>query len=198
MPAKPGVVSSFDGKTFGTVDDAPALGISGSGATDLLAELVKSGAVTRGGELLPPDETPAFSERISIRNGEACFDIAEGVFLSASDVRKLQLAKAAIRAALSLLLKKSGTRLSDIDAFFLAGAFGTALSAKSAETIGLIPHELLSVCTSVGNSALRGAVLALFSEDAKAKLCALRDKAIVVELSGDSEFEEEFLKFIPM
>ncbi len=198
MTAERGAVISFDGKEFKTVDDAPPCGIAGSGAIDILARLVSSGAVDKGGRLLPPDETPAFSNRISIRNGEVCFNISDEVFLSASDIRKLQLAKAAIRASLSLLLKKSGTRLSEIKNFYLAGVFGISIKVASAVAIGLIPKELASLCKPTGNSALHGAVLALLEDDVEDKLSTITKVAKHVELSGNSEFEDEFLRFIPM
>lgn len=198
MTAESGAVISFDGKEFKTVDNAPPCGIAGSGVIDILSELVKSGAVDKGGRLLSPDETPAFSDRISMRNDEVCFDISNEVFLAASDIRKLQLAKAAIRASLSFLLKKSETALSEINSFYLAGAFGASIRTSSASDIGLIPHELASICKPSGNSALQGATLALFEDDIKEKLAKITDVTHHVDLSGDAEFEEEFLRFIPM
>lgn len=198
MTAERGAVIAFDGKEFTTVDDSPPCGIAGSGAIDILSELVKTGAVDKGGRLLPPDETPAFSDRISMRNDEVCFDISNEVFLAASDIRKLQLAKAAIRAALSLLLKKSDTSLSEIGTFYLAGTFGSAIRTDAASDIGLIPEELTSVCKPSGNSALRGAVIALFENDISDKLTQITNSVTHIELSGASEFEDEFLKFIPM
>ena len=198
MTAESGAIISFDEKEFITVDNATPCGIAGSGAIDILSELVKKGAVDKGGRLLPPDETPAFADRISTQNGEACFCISDDVFLTASDIRKLQLAKAAIRASLSLLLKKSDTALTEIDTFYLAGAFGASIKTSSASAIGLIPKELVSVCTPSGNVALRGAILALFEEDIAKKLENIKDVTRHIELSGDADFEEEFLRFIPM
>ena len=198
MTAERGAIIAFDGNEFKTADNAPPCGIAGSGAVDILSELLRTGAVDHGGRLLPPSETPAFSERITIRNGEVCFDVSDTVFLTAGDIRKLQLAKAAIRASLSLLLKKSNTTLSEIETFCLSGAFGMALSKTSAGNIGLIPGELLPVCKEIGNSALRGAVLALFEEDIKDRLPQMAKQVKHIELSNDADFEEEFLSFIPM
>ncbi len=198
MTAERGAVISFDGQEFKTVDDAPPCGIAGSGAIDILASLVSSGAVDKGGRLLPPDETPAFSERLATRNGEVSFLVSENVFLTASDIRKLQLAKAAIRASLALLLKRSETALSEIKSFYLAGTFGASLKAASAAAIGLIPQELSSVCKPSGNTAHSGAVLALFEDDIGDRLSKMKNAAKHVELSGDPEFEDEFIRFIPM
>lgn len=198
MTAESGAVIAFDGKEFKTVDDAPPCGIAGSGAIDILSELVKSGVVDNGGRLLSPDETLSLSDRISIRHDEVCFDISNEVFLSASDIRKLQLAKAAIRAAISLLLKKSSTAFSEIETFFLAGTFGAAIKVTSASDIGLIPKELISVCKPSGNTSLRGAILALFEDDITNKLTQITNAVTHIELSGDAEFEDEFLRFIPM
>ena len=48
----------------------------------------------------------------------------QAVLLTQKDIRQMQLANAAIRAGIELLLKKSGTQSTDIQQLLLAGAFG--------------------------------------------------------------------------
>ena len=81
--------------------------------------------------------------------------------LRAADIRKLQLAKAAVRAGVELLMKRAGVTAQDIDEVYLAGGFGTRLNIQSAAAIGLIPPELADKTRAVGNASLDGAHRAL-------------------------------------
>ncbi len=198
MPAEPGAVTGFDVASFTTVGNLPPRGIAGSGAIDLLAQLSSIGVIDKGGRLLPPDEAPFFRERLSFSDGEVVFSISGNVFLSATDIRKLQLAKAAIRAALSLLLIRSETTICEIDSVYIAGAFASSVNPENAAKAGLIPPELLPVCIPVGNASLDGACKALYDNNSLSKLIALQKNTTHIELSGDSDFEDEFLKHIHM
>lgn len=198
MSAEDGAICAYDGKTFKTINNTFPRGIAGSGAIDILASLLHCGAVDAGGRLLLSDEAPAIKENLSMINGEVAFFISENVYLSASDIRKLQLAKAAIRAAITLLLRRSKTDITEIKNVFLAGAFGEAINAKHAAEIGLIPKEFLKIATPVGNASLSGARRLLFSDSSKKLLNEIKASSIHVDLSCDPDFEEEFLNSISM
>jgi uncharacterized 2Fe-2S/4Fe-4S cluster protein (DUF4445 family) len=81
--------------------------------------------------------------------------------LTQQDVRELQLAKGAIAAGIHLLLRQAGAELADLHRIWLAGAFGNYISRASARRIGLLPFPPEKVIPA-GNTALRGAKLALF------------------------------------
>ena len=78
---------------------------------------------TARGRLLEPDELPkGLRETVSInKKGNLSFTVAPGVKLRAADIRKLQLAKAAVRAGVELLMKRAGVTAQDIDEVYLAG-----------------------------------------------------------------------------
>ncbi len=198
MPAEPGAVVAFDGVSFSTINGLSPRGIAGSGAIDILSLLVSRGVIEKSGRLLPPDESPHFKDRLKIFDGDVIFSISDDVFLSAMDVRKLQLAKAAIRAALSLLLIRSETSLAQIDCVYIAGSFGASVNVNNAATIGLIPRELLPVCCPAGNTSLMGAQKALFDESSLSDIQSIVSNSTHIELSNDAEFEDEFLKNINM
>ncbi len=198
MQASPCSVCSFDGKRFSTVGKKKPCGISGSGAIDILAYLLSVGAVDPSGRLLPPDESPLPPSKLTVVNGEVRFNISDNVYLSASDVRKLQLAKAAIRAALHTLLEKSGTDEHEVGSVFLAGAFGTNIKIENAVRIGLIPASFLLKCTPCGNTSLKGATLALLSKRHESAITKIKDICTHIELSDASGFEDKFLGYIPM
>lgn len=86
-------------------------GLCGSGLVDLAAVLLHLGAITPAGRLLPPEEAPAaLRSRLRVDEyGGARFYLTPEVYLTAADVRALQLAKAAIAAGIRVLAARSGT-----------------------------------------------------------------------------------------
>jgi len=60
---------------------------------------------------------------------------------------------------------KQGVELEDVSKVFLAGTFGKNIRSESLGTIGLIPKELASDITLVGNSTKAGATMALLSKE---------------------------------
>ena len=114
------------------------------------------------------------------------------VFISQSDVRKLQLAKGAVRTGIETLLEVTGVAKDGLDAVRLAGNFGAGLEARAAMRIGLIPELDPARVEVVGNAALRGAVLALLSRrnGRMAERAALH--ARFLELGGKPEFQARF------
>ena len=198
MNAEDGAVYSFDCGAYKTIGNKPPRGLCGSGAIDVAAELLRLGVITGGGTLLPPDEAPTMQSRLSVTDGEVRFHISDSVFLSASDVRELQLAKAAIRAAMHTLFSKCGISASDLHAIYLSGAFGAHIKKENAVALGIIPKELLLKAIPCGNTSLDGARLALLSEKRRKELSLIAKKCSVTELSGDPVFDEAFLNYIAM
>ena len=81
--------------------------------------------------------------------------------ITQNDVRAIQLAKAALRAGIELLLDHAGRpEVTDIR---LAGAFGAHIDPVHAMVLGLVPDCPVEGVRSVGNAAGAGAVHALLS-----------------------------------
>ena len=184
-----------DGKLFyEVIGGGEAKGLCGSGLVDLAALLCREGIVTASGLLLPPDEAPdqwaAYLKEDEDGNG--VFFLTPSVYLTARDIRQLQLAKAAVAAGIRVLLKKSGTDLSEIQGLYLAGGFGSFLDPHSAADIGMLPKELTEKTTVLGNASLAGASMALTDEGARARLRDIQRACRYIELSGDRDFNEEY------
>ena len=79
-----------------------------------------------------------------------------------TDVRAIQLAKAALYAGARLLMDKLG--IDKVDRIKLAGAFGTYIDPKYAMVIGLVPDCPLDKVAGVGNAAGTGARMALLNK----------------------------------
>lgn len=180
---------------FETVAGATASGICGSGIVDLLACLLEAGAIDGSGLLLTPDEAPEACRAYldEDENGLGVFTLAPEVTLTAADVRKLQLAKAAVRAGIELLLAHAGARPQDIEEAYLAGGFGTRVDTANAAKIGLIPPELAERTRGIGNAALSGAQRALCEPDGFERLLEIRRRCEYIELAGSAEFAGAFV-----
>ncbi len=116
-------------------------------------------------------------------------ELANGVTLTQRDVREVQLAKGAIAAGIDILMRELGVTEKDIRHLYLAGGFGNYIDKKSACAIGLLPPELLSRVTPIGNAAGTGARLMLPGPE---RAEALRRHMEYVELSGRKDFQELF------
>lgn len=124
------------------------------------------------------------------------------VYLTQGDIRRLQLAKAAIAAGVRTLLRRAGIRAEELARVELAGGFGSSLSPGAACAIGLLPPALAlpgagpdpARVRAVGNAAGEGAALALLRADARAALCALAARCQYIELATDPEFQQAYLE----
>ena len=106
----------------------------------------------------------------------------------------MQVAKAAIRAGISVLLERSGTAREEIERVYVAGAFGSHIKDEALARIGLLDKGWLGRVESVGDAALEGAKLALLGEDPKKEAEEIARRTSYVSLSGSRHFEREFIR----
>ncbi|MGA3023266.1 MAG: ASKHA domain-containing protein [Bryobacteraceae bacterium] len=144
-----------------------ARGICGSGLVDAAACGVELGLIGANGRLT---------------NADKRLPLADGIALTQSDVRELQLAKGAMAAGLRMLAGGG------VEKLCLAGAFGNYIRQASARAIGLLPEDL--AVEPVGNSALRGArALLLTPSTRQARVRKIAALSRHVELAADPDFQ---------
>lgn len=199
MGGAPGAISKVsyenDRIQCSVLGGGEAVGICGSGLVDALAVMLRCGAVEENGRMVPPDEAPT-AIQARLRRGEdggMRFYLTEKVYVSATDVRQLQLAKSAIRAGIETLLATRGESYPHISQVLIAGGFGAYMDVRSACGIGLLPPALLDRTRHVGNSAGAGAALALDAGQ-RAQLQAITDKCTYLELSASAMFMEKYIE----
>ncbi|NLM86951.1 MAG: ATP-binding protein [Clostridiales bacterium] len=159
------------------IGDATAASICGSGLIDAVAALL---------DLELVDETGAMDEPSLIIQG--------AVRLFRQDIRSVQLAKAAIAAGIDTLLNHAGLSPEQVDAFYLAGGFGSHLDLDSAARIGLMPGALTRKARVIGNASLDGASLLLLNQDTLDQARALAAASRHVALGGNPRFNEAFME----
>ena len=160
-----------------------AIGICGTGMIDLVYELRKHQMI---------DEHGTYSDLYF----DTGYELAEKVKFTQNDIRELQMAKAAIRAGVDILVKKAGIAFDEVDNCYLAGGFGTKIDIKKAAGIGLIPKELEMKTIPAGNTVLAGTKEVLLSRISKEELEKIQTMADVINLAEENDFEELYLSYM--
>ena len=197
MPGTAGAVQKAvmkDRLELEVIGDTAVKGICGSGLIDVIAVLVEQGVIDAYGRLLPPEEAPdGWQDRLEEdEHGNGRFRIADGVYLTAGDVRQVQLAKAAAAAGIRILLDTAGLKPEEIRTVFLAGGFGCSLDPVSAEKIRMFPAGFAGKTKTVGDASLSGAAMALLKEENLQRLKETALQCRYLELSGHPAFNRVY------
>ncbi len=174
------------------IGEVPAVGICGSGVIDALATLAQAGIIDRRGRIR------AVHPGVREVEGRREFRLAPQVTLTQEDVRAVQLAKAAIRAGIDLLLREAGLVDAAIERVVIAGAFGVYLNVSSAIAIGMFPALPLERFVQVGNAAGVGVRMVLQSEVARERARRLAVSCRHVDLGSRPDFQTTFMKAIAL
>lgn len=130
------------------IGNVPAAGICGSGLIDAVAVLLERGELGEFGEII---------------SGKPEITLCDEVKLTARDIQEFQLAKAAISAGLTILLRKLELSAQEISRVYIAGAFGNYINLENMLRTGMMDFPIERF-HKLGNSALIGAKMFLFSE----------------------------------
>ena len=193
-----GVETRGESVRLDVIGGVAPVGICGSGLVEAASALLKAGVMDASGRIKDPDEVDTnLSVRIKAGEEGNSFVLYKGasgtVTLTQADIRSLQVAKSAIRAGVSVVLKKAGIGPVDIDSTYIAGAFGSSLKPEGLAAIGLLDAVWAENTEFIGDAALKGAELAL-RNDKKAEAGELARKTRYVPLSGSRHFEKEFIR----
>jgi uncharacterized 2Fe-2S/4Fe-4S cluster protein (DUF4445 family) len=185
----------------------PPRGICGSGLISLLAEMFITGVIDKRGNLAP---SLSRGERSRVRQGEHGpeYVIAWGdetehgqdIVITKVDIDNLMRAKGAIYAGYTVLAKSVGIDdLSAVEHMLIGGAFGQYINVEKAIQIGLLPDLPWEKFEFLGNTSLRGALLALLNRDYRQQIAEMAQKMTYLELSADNTFYDAFTSalFLP-
>ena len=183
-----------DSVQYQTIDEAPPLGICGSGIVDAMAQLYLVGIIDKHGRM--KSDHPHL--RIHKKQPQFVLVTKEerggrpAIVITQQDVRELQLAKAAIRTGIQVLLETSGCSEEEIKQVIIAGAFGTYINVSSAVTIGMLPPLPPDRFRQVGNAAGMGAKLALVSGSKRSQAQNIASQVHYIELATAPNFMSTF------
>ena len=177
-----------------TINQAPPVGLCGSGILDAVSALrsanilTPTGAMRRQHARVMGESHNVFYEVVpSAQTGHG-----RPVVISRSDVNEVQLAKAAIRAGIKLLVEQAGLAESDVERVIVAGAFGNYIDLAGAVAIGMFPPLPLERFRQVGNAAGIGAKRLLINAQERVRATALVRDLHYVELTNHPAFTDRF------
>jgi len=202
MRAVPGAIERaqfFQGEWHcSTIEGEPPVGICGSGILDVVAALLTSRQIDSAGRF-----TDNAKRRIDFDSGGAIVLVpaaltgtGKDILVTRSDIREIQLAKAAIRAGIDALLRATNTQPEQIDHFIIAGAFGTYLNPTSAVQIGMFPKLPHDRYQQIGNAAGAGAQQMLVSLESRKEAEAILERMTYIELTTDTGFMDAYVDSI--
>ncbi len=205
MAALPGAIFSVrqcEGRLVTeSIEAAHPVGICGSGVIDAVSLLLEEGVMDPTGRLLDQSEISSpLGSRIQELEGERHFllyrDAAGFVSLSQADIRQIQLAKAAVRAGLEVLLDKAGIVADSLKEVIITGSFGTSLSFDSLKSIGVLTQNMVNNSRFIREGALAGVICQLSSPSSAEAIEKLSTSLRIIPLSGTPLFERHFLMHI--
>lgn len=167
-------------------------GLCGSAIIEVIAEMFLAGVCDKHGVISaalaqhsPFIEADGRTFRYVIRSGTT------PLYVNQNDVRQIQLAGAALRAGIDLLMEHAG--IPAINDIRLAGAFGTHIDPLYALVLGLVPDCLPSAVVSVGNSSGAGAVRMLVSASQRVEVGECVKRITKIETATEPRFQELFV-----
>ncbi len=188
MPGIPGAIAkaSLLGRQrmiTTTILGVPAIGICGTGILEIVSELWKYRIIDENGTL--PEQYQ--------KDG---FPVAKGIAFTQEDIRQVQMAKAAIRVGMEVLLQTAGMPAEKVDRVLVAGGFGTALNIEKAAMIGLFPKDVQDKIKLLGNSALEGAIDCIKDPQATEEMQQIAEKAVEKNLAMQEDFQEKYIRYM--
>jgi len=174
-----------------------AKGICGSGIIGVVAEMFKAGIIDKSGRFVKDVKTPRIRRDIEGKPEYVLAwadetSIGTDIAVTQSDVRALQLAKAALYTGAKLMMKRLG--ITKLDRVVLAGAFGSHIDREASMTLGLFPDCPIDKVYAVGNAAGDGARMALINKGKRTEANERARWVEFLEIATNPEFEREFMQ----
>jgi len=209
MRASTGAIEEvwINGATYETsyrvIGNGKPKGICGSGLISLLSEAFLTGVVDRAGNVnltLPSPrvrEGAHGAEYVVAWGSET--ESGQDIVISRVDIDNLLRAKAAIYAGFSVLAEQVGIPLENVAKVQVGGSFGKYINVEKAVQIGLLPDLEWNQFEFLGNTAIKGAYLALLDWRKRQEIAEIANRMTYVELSADNTFYEAFTSalFLP-
>jgi uncharacterized 2Fe-2S/4Fe-4S cluster protein (DUF4445 family) len=177
--------------TDGTLDGQKVVGICGSGIFEVMVEMANARLLDKSGLFKPEAAPHRFSQDGNVWKYLLLDQADNPIIVKQTDIRAVQLAKAALYAGAQLLAESLDCER--FDEVLLAGAFGTHLDSKYVSEIGIIPMAPAEVISSIGNAAGTGAAMALLNVKEREKIKAAMPHIHKMETATEAKFQDYFV-----
>ncbi len=174
--------------TDDTIGDHAVPGLCGSAIFEVMVELARAGLIDRSGLFRPEVAPDRFTQEGNVQTYRVIGDIT----LRQTDIRAVQLAKAALMAGARLVAEELGCE--SFDEVLLAGAFGTHLDPEYVAEIGIVPHNGADTIVAVGNAAGMGAAMCLTDVAARDRIRAAVEDVVKIETALEPRFQDYFVE----
>lgn len=178
-----------------TINGLTPTGICGTGVLELVSELVRNGII---------DKTGLLSDEFFDTGYVFATNRSQTFAMTQSDIRQVQLAKAAIRSGIEILISESaGVSADNIDKVYIAGGFGREVRPDAIRALQMLPQDIDSdKIYSPGNTSLSGcikfimniAVNGIATEINKVKKIAGMSTEVI--LAGLDEFDDTYYEYL--
>ena len=175
----------------GSADGQSIIGICGSGIFEVMVEMASAGLLDQSGLFKPEAAPHRFKQEGNVWVYTLLDQKDNPIIVKQTDVRSVQLAKAALYAGAQLLAEKLGCET--FDEVLLAGAFGTHLDSKYVADIGIVPFAPAENIRSIGNAAGTGAAMALLNTAEKTKIIEAVKHIEKIETATEPKFQDYFV-----
>lgn len=157
--------------------------VYGSDCINAIANCIKRGLIDGTGLI-----SEMFFEKGIMINNE--------LIIKQEQVRRFQMAKAAIYAGIICLMNKAGIKCDDIETVYVSGGLGFYMDIKDAFTTKLLPKQLDGKIKVSGNTSLEGAKKYLLSYERDVileKFEDIRRKTKAFELADYPDFQDIYI-----
>ena len=188
---------------YKVIGEVKPLGICGSAIIDIVSELFRCNLINKRGAFAHPSDViePGLAKRITTTDNGSAFIIAyeedtqsgKPILMTQTDIRQVQLAKAAIYTGCLMLIDECGLKGEDLDEILIAGAFGNFIDIAKAQSIGMIPYFKNVPVISIGNAAATGCQMFLLSKEEQNACKIIAQNAEHVEIATNPTFTSKFM-----
>lgn len=184
---------SDEGLELTTIADAPPVGLTGSGLLSAIAEFRRAGVIDISGRINPESDSGLIP--VDTKDGvkRIRFCPEPELYLTQIDIRELQKANGAIRAAVDVLMDQLSLAPNDLQHVYLTGSFGGEVDIDAILELGMIPPVAKGIVETVANGAGFGA--AMFTTDEGFALGEmLAKKSHQVDLDQSANFYDFYIE----
>ncbi|HEY62474.1 MAG TPA: DUF4445 domain-containing protein [Anaerolineae bacterium] len=184
------LVNVGDGRvSLETIADEEPIGLTGSGLLSAINEFCKIGWIEPNGRISPLAPKPK-----GWNSQDLAVPVTEDgkVFITQWDIRELQKAKGAIRAAMDILLHLLEITPGDLSSIILTGSFGGQIDIESVLGIGMLPPVNREIVKTIANGAGFGAAMFL-TDEGFSRAIELAHSAEQIDLDVNAEFIDRFV-----